>query len=122
LAIVIVALAPAPGEPRLAAIPLAIEPAASALAFQGQCRALAQALTAEMAEHHAAGDALVQALLAPTRRPTVKRLLDCARALAGTAHERLCVEGQSAEILTRLAANEKRPACPPLRPQSIHER
>jgi hypothetical protein len=58
----------------------------------------------------AAGDRLVDALMADGRRPTVERLLDCARVLSLSAHERLHVESQAAAILGRLAEDEARRA------------
>jgi hypothetical protein len=49
LAIVIIALAPAPGQPRLAVMPLALDPALSVLAQEGRCQAFAEALSQQMA-------------------------------------------------------------------------
>lgn len=57
-------------------------------------------------EQVAAGDRLVDALMADGRRLAVERLLDCARTLAPSAHERLHVEGRAAAILGRLAEDE----------------
>ena len=48
-AIVIVALLPALGQPRLAVVPLALDPGLSAAAQESQCRALAEALSRQMA-------------------------------------------------------------------------
>jgi hypothetical protein len=58
----------------------------------------------------AAGDRLVDALTKDGRRPTVERLLDCARTMTSSAHERLHVEGQAAAILRDLEADEARRA------------
>lgn len=49
LAIVIVALAPAPGQPRLAVMPLALDGSLSVAAQEGRCRAFAEALSRQMA-------------------------------------------------------------------------
>ena len=49
LAIVIVALAPAPGQPRLAVMPLALDPGMSVMAQEERCRVFAEALSAQMA-------------------------------------------------------------------------
>jgi len=50
-AIVIVALLPALGQPRLAVVPLALDPGLSAAAQESQCRALAEELSRLMAEN-----------------------------------------------------------------------
>lgn len=49
LAIVIIALAPVPGQPRLAVMPLALDPGLSVVVQEGRCRAFAEALSAQMA-------------------------------------------------------------------------
>jgi hypothetical protein len=59
-------------------------------------------------EHFAAGDALMRALFGPGRRPVVERLLDCARTLSSSAHDRLDVDAQAVEICARLAEDERR--------------
>jgi hypothetical protein len=62
------------------------------------------------AEHFAAGDRLVDALMTDGRRPAVERLLDCARVLSLSAHERLGVEVQAEAIIRDLEADEGRRA------------
>jgi hypothetical protein len=59
-------------------------------------------------EHFAAADRLVDALTEDGRRPTVERLLDCARTLSSSAHDRLDVDAQAVEICARLAEDERR--------------
>lgn len=49
LAIVIISLAPAPGQPRLSIMPLQLDPRLSAVAQEPGCRAFAEALSAQMA-------------------------------------------------------------------------
>jgi hypothetical protein len=49
LAIVIISLAPAPGQPRLAVMPLALDRALSVLAQEESCKAFAEALSRQMA-------------------------------------------------------------------------
>jgi hypothetical protein len=58
-------------------------------------------------KHFAAGDELMRALFGPGRRPVVERLLDCARTMTTSAHERLEVKEQAADILQRLAEDEE---------------
>jgi hypothetical protein len=59
-------------------------------------------------KHFAAGDELMRALCVLERRPLVERLIDCARTMTTTAHERLDVEAQAEEILQRLDEDEAR--------------
>jgi hypothetical protein len=61
-------------------------------------------------KHFAAGDELMRSLFAREnlRRLVVERLIDCARTMTTTAHERLDVEEQAEEILRRLDEDEAR--------------
>lgn len=73
-------------------------------------------------EQISAGDRLVDALLADGRRPAVERLIDCARALSESAHERLAVEHAASEILKPLADDEQLPPPTPPRPRRATSR